>query len=276
MCNKASFCRASPFFVAAFSACYISTLIGSHALLLSDLPTPSFVLDMRAVRLRLSGPEAPKLLLKQENGEPLTLYPSLVSNEGSVVDEGNRDALPVLDLSSLPSVDKSSDAIGYLHTSVIRSRDDESEGEDQAFLAQLDLPPHLCAPASMLEQQTTQQPVAQLVLGLNNHHVGSYYWARSAGAGSAMEAPGIVYNGASLFWQDEAGPTACNSNDGKRSEWVNFLRKGDTVQLRPLRGDNAALCQFVRRRGEFIYGVSSEGRPLGSEPEVVCEYKCRD
>ena len=31
---------------------------------------------------------------------------------------------------------------------------------------------------------------SQLVMGINNHHVGSYYWARSVGMGASMEAPG--------------------------------------------------------------------------------------
>jgi hypothetical protein len=111
---------------------------------------------------------------------------------------------------------------------------------------------------------------AQLVLGLNNHHVGSYYWARSAGSGAAMEAPGILFDtGGILRWKNPRGPMECNSNDGKRSEWANFLRKGDTVQLLPLNVEEAILSAM---KSDCIFGVSSEGRPLGSEPQVVCKW----
>lgn len=76
-----------------------------------------------------------------------------------------------------------------------------------------------------------------------------------------------------LQWEDEDGPVACNSNDGKRSEWVNFLGVGDTVQLVPMgcSGEDS-LITFLDRYG-CIYGISSEGRPMGSEPAVVCEWR---
>jgi hypothetical protein len=192
-------------------------------------------------------------------------------------------------------------AIGYIHSSVIRTRcdkddtssdddddddDDVDDGVSTTFLAEIDATPTLCAGP------------AKLVLGLNNHHVGGYYWARSAGAGSSMEAPGVSFGyscsssstssdrGGLLHWTDANGPRACNSNDGKRSEWVNFLRLGDTVQLVPTNGQESIL-QFVQRYGSLqptsnvdddallisstrIFGISSHGRPMGSEPEVVC------
>ncbi|KAL7539845.1 hypothetical protein ACHAWF_007418 [Thalassiosira exigua] len=156
------------------------------------------------------------------------------------------------------------------------------------FLAEIDLDPALCGGG------------AKLVLGLNNHHVGGYYWARSAGAGSSMEAPGVRFVGGVrasghastdserglLRWLDERGPEACNSNDGKRSEWANFLRRGDQVQLVPDDGQDS-LRQFVVHFGERseaergdedsmrVYGVSARGRPMGSKPEVVCEWRLR-
>ena len=76
-----------------------------------------------------------------------------------------------------------------------------------------------------------------------------------------------------------------SANDGKRSEWVNFLRKEDTVQFVPADGQNA-LLQFRDRFGKRsddgkfddtsirVFGISSQGRPIGSEPEVVCEWRC--
>ncbi|KAL3775925.1 hypothetical protein ACHAW5_011315 [Stephanodiscus triporus] len=184
-------------------------------------------------------------------------------------------------------------AVGYVHTKVVRAREEAVPGEDDplsTFLAEIDADPTLCGCR------------ARLVLGLNNHHVGGYYWARSAGAGSSMEAPGVSFGGGGggggsvasirserglLRWMDDDGPGACNSNDGKRSEWVNFLRRGDTVQLVPANGQHTIL-QFRERFGKRlcgkpgdgassmrVFGISSQGRPMGSEPEVVCEWEWR-
>lgn len=189
-------------------------------------------------------------------------------------------------------------AIGYLHTTVIRGREDALSGQDdpvETFLAELDLDPFLCIPKLSdkkgdVDLLSSSSPVAKLVLGLNNHHVGSYYWARSVGSGSSMEAPGVKYGEeindkhshykGTLRWEEEGGPTVCNSNDGKRSEWVNFLRVGDTVQLVPTSGQDV-LMAFAKKsdieneiRPIRIFGVSLEGRPIGSEPEVLCEWKC--
>eukprot|EP00566_Odontella_aurita_P023235 CAMPEP_0113546822 /NCGR_PEP_ID=MMETSP0015_2-20120614/12015_1 /TAXON_ID=2838 /ORGANISM="Odontella" /LENGTH=210 /DNA_ID=CAMNT_0000447311 /DNA_START=529 /DNA_END=1161 /DNA_ORIENTATION=+ /assembly_acc=CAM_ASM_000160 len=206
-----------------------------------------------------------------------------------------------------PSVDvtfefsEGDSAIGYLHASVVKSREDAIAGQDdpiETFLAELDFPPSLTGIARETgndnDARSYVYPGARLVLGLNNHHVGSYYWARSAGAGASMDAPGVCFgnerDSGVLRWEKDGGPIECNSNDGKRSEWVNFLRKGDTVQLLPLAGQDC-LLQFFRRFDEAtgrssssensqalrIFGVSSEGKPLGSDPELVCEWvKCID
>ena len=93
-----------------------------------------------------------------------------------------------------------------------------------------------------------------------------------------MEAPGIAYSakGGLLSWKNEGGPIESNSNDGKRSEWCNFLRIGDTVQLVPANGQET-LLQFSKQFGkqsieQRLFGISSKNRPLGSEPTVICEY----
>lgn len=124
-----------------------------------------------------------------------------------------------------------------VHASVI-------EAPLEAGLARLDVDPTLDA---------------HLVLGLNHHHVVGYYWARAAGAGAVMEAPGIRLEQACLVWDGDDYRSA-NSNDGKRSEWVAFLRPCDQVQLWP----HAMIKDAV------LWGVSDHGRPLGSEPAVVC------
>eukprot|EP00985_Skeletonema_marinoi_P028298 scaffold24461_cov118-Skeletonema_marinoi.AAC.1 len=243
-------------------------------MLLSDVPTPSFIIDMQALR-RIAEPplndngDIPSIRCPKNN---LLLQPiSNTKRNNKVID------------CQFPTVE-GQQAIGYLHTTVTRGRDDAIPDEDDlsAFLAEIDLDPTLC------------RDDAHLVLGLNNHHVGSYYWARSAGAGSSMEAPGVGYGSSKsnskgvLRWLDEGGPTACNSNDGKRSEWVNFLRRHDTVQLLPNDGQDTLLEFYKRqslsridedRKGEEntstrIFGISNEGRPMGSEPAVVCEWRC--
>ena len=247
--------------------CQVNALV-----LLSDLPTPSFLLDVRAMRKRygISPSTLPSLSLPKHDTtlipfDPVTDEPLLPDAQGgTIVDSSTaNDAIP-LDLTD--RADQA--ALAYFHTSVVRSRsdaEDASVGKDgKPFLAELDLPPSLCGSDG-----------ARLVLGLNNHHVISYYWARSAGAGSSMDAIGVAFvddgnDRGVLCWEDEDGPMACNSNDGKRSEWVNFVRPSDSVQLVPMGSTGEdALVAFLDHAGR-VFGVSSENRPMGSEPEVVC------
>ncbi|KAL7529721.1 hypothetical protein ACHAXR_003120 [Thalassiosira sp. AJA248-18] len=275
---------------------HLSTLLGiaiaaansvSSLMVLSDLPTPSFIIDTGALHRRVIGPPttgeqrdasifAPNIRCPRNE---LLMCPSMIRHENG--HELNEKTSVTIDCDF--QVVEGQPAIGYLHSSVIRAREDAIPGQDDplsTFLAEIDLDPTLCGDA-------------QLVLGLNNHHVGGYYWARSAGTGSSMEAPGVWFgstgdskrgskendsmenNRGVLRWLNEEGPTACNSNDGKRSEWVNFLRKSDTVQLVPADGQGA-LLQFFGKQCETsirVFGISSQGRPMGSEPEVVCEWK---
>ena len=241
----------------------------ADALLLSDLPTPSFVLDVRALRKRHGIPSStvPSLRLP---GHDVVLRPCGPETE-SEFDEQHvataHDDTSTLTLDLTDKVDEA--ALAYFHASVVTSRGaaDDENCRAETFLAKLDLPPSFCGSDG-----------ARLVLGLANHHVGSYYWARSAGAGSSMDAIGVKFTDDGtgsdkgiLCWEDEGGFIASNSNDGKRSEWCNFLRPGDTVQLVPT-GVSAdgeeALMTFLERFGH-VYGVSAEGRPMGSEPKVV-------
>ncbi|OEU11335.1 hypothetical protein FRACYDRAFT_245645 [Fragilariopsis cylindrus CCMP1102] len=72
-------------------------------------------------------------------------------------------------------------ALGYIYASVSVSKscpvEKETHSRDGTFLAEIDVPYGLGRNS-------------QLVMGINNHHVGSYYWARSVGIGASMEAPG--------------------------------------------------------------------------------------
>jgi hypothetical protein len=234
------------------------------ALLMSDLPTPSLVFDMKALQIYTDGTTGinsspiPPLALLNDRG---VLEPSSTSDEHVFDFDCTAAPFRICDAHS-------NEPFCYLHSSVIRSREQAVEGQDDpvaTFLAELDLSPSTCGTSG-----------AELVLGLNNHHVGSYYWARSAGSGASMEAPGVLFDGGVLRWEKELGPIQCNSNDGKRSEWVNFLRAGDTVQLLPFDVDDTIFSMTCNKgQANRIFGVSSKNRPLGSEPAVVCEWRLK-
>ena len=268
-----------------------ATIPGATSLLLlSDLPTPSFIIDTQALRRHVrpptseDGPDASTLPFVPSircTDNDLLLRPSMTTRRS------NSDEKDVI-VDCVFEVVEGQPAIGYVHSAVVRAREEAVPGEDDplsTFLAEIDADPALCCGR------------AKLVLGLNNHHVGGYYWARSAGAGASMEAPGVSFSSGSssiasiksergfLRWINDEGPEACNSNDGKRSEWVNFLRRGDTVQLVP-ENPYHTLLQFRERFGKRltgetfvvessirVFGISSKGRPMGSEPEVVCEWR---
>lgn len=121
---------------------------------------------------------------------------------------------------------------------------------------------------------------AYLGLGLSNHHVGGYYWARSMGIGASLEAHGVGYrsgSGGELYWEKRdsnssvrRGSTtydSSNSNDGKRSEWADFLVEGDTVQLIPFDA-SLALTDNNASFSNLLVGVRRAGRPLGADPIV--------
>lgn len=107
-----------------------------------------------------------------------------------------------------------------------------------------------------------------LALGLNNHYVGGYYWARSCiGMGSAMEAPGIYFDEKTgrLSWSET------QSNDGKRSEWVEFLKVGDQVQLgmRTKKLLPELLSSMGKGNSLEMSVVSARDVPKGAEPLVI-------
>lgn len=263
---------------------FVLLLTMIEALLLSDLPSPSFLFDVSAIRRFAFQPaigtsteqKVPSLILPHQG---ITIYPC--SDDGRII----YDAPPCETLFSDNDYDttpETSEVFCFLHASVIRPRDGRKDGEDpNTFIAELDLPPSLCR--NGLTTPTNRDP-ARLCLGLNNHHVGGYYWARSSGSGSTMEAPGVRYvdggNNSGILQWNNSGPHASNSNDGKRSEWVNFLRKGDKVQLIPISAEES-LVEFIKYFDNMgqnecirVYGITTDGRPLGSDPSVVCEFRC--
>ena len=138
---------------------------------------------------------------------------------------------------------------------------------------------------------------AFLGIGLSNHHVGGYYWARGMGIGASLEAHGVAFrdvaetedsstfDGGELYWtkrdlesidNDGSGvlrgattENSSNSNDGKRSEWADFLVRGDTVQLIPYDTTKVLFESGFQR----IIGVRRMGRPLGADPIVERVWK---
>ena len=244
--------------------------------LLSDIATPALLIDVGFLRKTLKRPTIPPLKLDNDD-KNIILVPQPLDDDDNN-NNNNRWCPHALDDTADPHPDHHAAAppnvvqqlgVCYWHAAVTRGRKEATTTDDSStFLAQLDVSSAVVAND------------AHLVLGLNNHHVISYYWARSAGGGACMEAPGIVVvqqqpdGFACLAWQDAGGPQACNSNDGKRSEWANFLRPGDQVQLVPHDATRAILqAQQCKIK---IYGVSSYQRPMGSEPAVVCEWTVQE
>jgi hypothetical protein len=131
---------------------------------------------------------------------------------------------------------------------------------------------------------------AYLGLGLANHHVGGYYWARSMGIGASLPAHGIFFGPSDnhplhgeLYWRkrgpgDPAETTeeSSNSNDGKRSEWADFLRIGETVQLVPMDPLSILVGNQTCASGnrfDMLLGLRRAGRPLGADPIVESTWK---
>jgi hypothetical protein len=264
-------------------------VLGCSLTLVSDVSTPSFLVDMDMLKKAAT-------TVGKESSKPIPLYlpkykkiiaPYLLGNRSELIADVSSQINPE-DAFDVSQYSGQQSALGYLHSSVTRAREtkgesdgdeaDQSSDSSETYLAELDLSINLTTPR------------AQLVMGINNHHVGSYYWARSAGMGASMEAPGILFResksdhlgnndkAGELCWQGD-GPLECNSNDGKRSEWVNFLRVGDLVQLLPECFEDD-IMSFVERYQDGdssdncrIYGFSSKHRPLGSEPVVTCEWR---
>jgi hypothetical protein len=230
---------------------------------LSDLPTPSLVLDLQAIEKIRGSAFFPDHIPHLTIGDDWILEPVARRRPERVDDEPPPLFLP----ESLDELMRQGEAkgvdvcFGYIHTKVLQSRsnngEDDGQEETSSYLATLDLP-----------TSTSDVVDAHLVLGLNNHHVGSYYWARSAGGGAAMEAPGVVLRGGNRLEWASQNYKDCNSNDGKRSEWVNFLKINDQVQLRP----QSLSASVVRMFRDHVYGITSAKRPLGAEPVVVCRF----
>ena len=159
----------------------------------------------------------------------------------------------------------------YVHTSVVSGRDVKAGAVGSTTLAQRATPsaPIVLATLDCAARQTGRD--AFVGLGLNNHFTGGYYWGRSSGPGAAMPAPGVA-----LQASGEQAPLRLlrleNSNDGKRSEWCEFLAVGDQMQI-VLPNARAALAAF-----DTVVGVTRDGHrnvPRGAEPIVEAAWTRR-
>lgn len=205
--------------------------------LLSDLPTPILLIELSLAENALSnGTESLDFVLDNPQGDSLQLL------DGSLFVHTK--------VTSTEARDKISRDIGSGKSTEIGNVD---------------------VPASSLPGG------AFLGIGLANHHVGGYYWARGMGMGASLPAHGVEFGPASedeglLFWRKrgpgsnakETTEESSNSNDGKRSEWADFLSTGDTVQLVPKSCPKALTSSPF----ETLVGVRRIGRPLGADPVV--------
>jgi len=159
---------------ASISATGVSSLT-----VLSDLPTPSFLLDTSVIQRfafqpthsgSTAGSNAiPSLLLPQQG---IILYPMI---DGRVQYDAPQCDTLFSDNDCVTT--ETGENFAYLHASVIRAREDRKEHEDpKTFIAELDLPPSLCCELSPKPSYLSHRDFARLCLGLNNHHVGGYYW----------------------------------------------------------------------------------------------------
>jgi hypothetical protein len=216
--------------------------------LLSDLPTPSLLLE-------------------------LSLAEGLLTSDSSSLDDILKDPEQLL-RNNISLFDGSL----FIHTTVadttIRDAITEEQGSGKSqVICQVDVSPELIPGG------------AYLGIGLANHHVGGYYWARGMGIGASLPAHGIAFrpacrgdyhdSGGELYWKKrgpgmdakETTEESSNSNDGKRSEWADFVAVGDTVQLVP---ETATEVLLKNHDSPFsmLLGVRRIGRPLGADPIV--------
>jgi hypothetical protein len=203
--------------------------------LLSDLPTPCLILELSLAEHAARGVDLDEALSRGGTSD--------ISFEGSL----------------------------FVHTTITdTSERDEitrSKGSGKsAVIGHVDVPP-VWIPGG-----------AFLGIGLANHQVGGYYWARGMGIGASLPAHGVQFgvsddlNNGKLFWRRrgpgldarETTEESSNSNDGKRSEWADFLTVGDTVQLIPY-----SATEVLRDSNfDIILGMRRIGRPLGADPMV--------
>ncbi|VEU43037.1 unnamed protein product [Pseudo-nitzschia multistriata] len=273
--------------------------------LLSDLPTPTLLIELSLAEsaLKNTTTSLDDALSLLSSKSVATGRPDRVSGNNNAIDETVCEQLL--------------DGSIFLHTRVtdtsVRDRINREHGSGKSpVIGGVDACPDRHVKGG-----------AYLGIGLSNHHVGGYYWARGMGIGASLEAHGVAFretptpetetgerkntgsksseklasdvgggdagrSGGELYWtrrssdptksnstsgSDAASGALCrgdtteessNSNDGKRSEWADFLVPGDTVQLIPYSPVRVLRESAFQR----LVGVRRVGRPLGADPIV--------
>lgn len=239
--------------------------------LLGDLPTPTLLIELSLAEKALNNTSMSLNDFLQNQGR--NNYNTTKSSDATSLDAHNVAAL---------------DGSIFVHTQVTntsaRDRINRDLGSGKSpVIGRIDTSSRQHVPGG-----------AFLSIGLSNHHVGGYYWARGMGIGASLEAHGVAFRGAEVSSSDSAAATSdgelywkrrgtdpesdvgdavargattdesSNSNDGKRSEWADFLVSGDTVQLLPHNATKVLFESSFRR----LVGVRRAGRPLGADPIV--------
>ena len=223
--------------------------------LLSDIPTPTFLIEMSLAETLAESAIKNNTSCNGSLNDYLERYHHIIDDNNDNILEGCL----------------------FVHTKIVdtsqRDKINEELGSGRSLsIGRCDATPNLIKGG------------AYLGIGLANHHVGGYYWARGMGMGASLPAHGVEYRGipfkddkhdgemGELFWKKrgpgfdarETTEESSNSNDGKRSEWADFLNVGDTVQLIPYNTTKMLLESPFQR----LIGVRRLGRPLGADPIV--------
>jgi hypothetical protein len=221
--------------------------------LLSDLPTPCLVLELSLAENAV-----------EKRHPTMTLDEFLANLDQHPSSEGNDNG----------EKDKTLKGSVFVHTQVTSTLERDATNAEfgsgkSLVIAEVDVSPH-CIPGG-----------AYLGIGLANHHVGGYYWARGMGIGASLPAHGIAFREGSgnpkmigkLYWKKrgpgldatETTEESSNSNDGKRSEWADFVAVGETVQLVP---EQPTMVLQSSSSFKTLLGMRRIGRPLGADPIV--------
>ena len=208
---------------------------------LGEVATPALVVDADALARRGIALEQLGEMLKLRRDAPLQ----------SAADDRDRDLNAMLD------------GALYVHARVVRRapRTTRYHRDTTYPLCTLDL--------AYAEHITRG---AYLCCGLNNHYDACYYWARSAGGGARLSAPGIALQQAPdgsvevVRVGERDHPAGEQTNDGKRSEWCEFLNAGDEVDIVPA-DTLATLAAFDDSSGMVC--ITRRTRPPGAEPTVA-------
>ena len=170
--SSRSTCRTNLSYMIIFLFCFHDCVFPGHfvsGLLLGNLPTPSVVIDLQALRKNLESTNSKvpdnmnhvALSLSTETASGLTLFP--VNEDSDMVNYDAPEIIIEKKNSDQRNI-KPSDVWGYAHGEIIRAKEDAVEFRDNfdKFLGEVNIPRNMVGPLG-----------ARPCLGLNNHHVGS-------------------------------------------------------------------------------------------------------